>query len=104
MQILAQMGGYMLPPDEPSLDSIERNRRWNREERRKVARSLMNETIDTIVSVMEFSRHTIADEFQNDLAGIEEMSRLRQTYGEDKCRRWLTVLSAEARRANGEVI
>ncbi len=104
MQILAQMGGFMLPPDEPSLDSIERNRRWNREERRKIARSLMDETIETIVSVMEFSRHKIDEEFQDDLAGIEEMNRLRHTYGEDKCRRWLTVLCAEARRANGDAV
>ncbi len=104
MHILAQIGGPMQSPDDQSLDSIERNRRWNRDERRKVARALMDETIETIVSVMEFSRHTIRDEFQNDLAGIEEMNRLRHTYGEDKCRRWLTVLSAEARRSNGEAV
>ncbi len=99
MHILAQTGGLMQPPDEPSLESIERNRRWNRDERRKVARALMDETIETIVSVMEFSRHVVADEFQNDLAGIEELSRLLNTYGEDKCQQWLRVLAGEKRRS-----
>ncbi len=89
----------MLPPDEPTSVSIERNRKWNQEERRKVARTLMDDTIETIVSVMEFSRHTIADEFQNDLAGIEELSRLLNTYGEDKCQQWLKVLATEKRRS-----
>ncbi len=103
MHILAQMGGFMLPPDEPSLESIERNRRWNREERRKIARSLMDETIETIVSVMEFSRHPIREQFEHEIEAIEQLAVVVNQYPEEDIHRWVRVLAAEKRRS-GQVL
>lgn len=103
MQILAQIGGPMQPPDDPSLESIERNRRWNREERRKVARSLMDETIETIVSVMDFHHQPIREELQTDVDAIETIAALLNQYGEEKIFRWVKVLADEKRRS-GQVL
>lgn len=100
MHILAQMGGPMQQPDEPSLDSIERNRRWNRDERRKVARRLMDETIETIVSVMEFHHQPIREELQTDLDAIEAIAALLNQYGEEKICRWVKVLAREKIHSN----
>jgi hypothetical protein len=82
-------------------ESIERNRIYNITERVNTACLMLDEATRDAIRILGLELRPIPEIYNSDVDGIEALKRILDVFGEERSTRWLAVLVAEKRRAEG---